>query len=197
MSSFRLLSSLIYRCAAFDFTLALPTRLVVSPRSLLQARDVRCTFARTIREKKVSLLWLGHRRRRLSRPYRLGIFDLQHVERFSQTVVRRSRHFPRHFFVDPVRRDSHRRCRGAGGRHVDGPLGRALADGGGRFDFRRRFYLFGSSAGFHPVHAGALAAHQSRRFVDGLHGGQRFDRALVRAHARPRPGDRQHGPWLG
>ena len=31
----------------------------------------------------------------------------------------------------------------------------------GRFDFRRRHYLPRSNAGFHPVHAGALAAHQS------------------------------------
>src|SRR5205807_2221310 len=75
--------------------------------------------------------------------------------------------------------------------------GRALADGGGRFDFRRGFYLFASSAGFHPVHARALAAHQPRRFSHGLDGGQRFNRALVRAHARPRARDRRHGPWLG
>ena len=84
-----------------------------------------------------------------------------------------------------------------GGRHADGPLRRTLADGGRRFDFRRRLYLPRSSAGFHPVHARALAAHQSGRFAHGLHGGQCFDLALVRAHARPRPGDRRHGPWLG
>ena len=147
--------------------------------------------------EKVYLLRLDHRRRRLSRPHRLGIFDLQHVERISQAAVRRSRHFPRGFFADPLRRDSHRRCGGANDRHVDGPLGRALADGGGRFDFWGRLYLPGSGAGFHPVHAGALAADQPRRFVDGLHGGQRFNLTLVRAHARPRSRDRGHGPWLG
>ena len=54
---------------------------------------LRFSSARATGKEKVYLLRLDHRRRRLSRPHRLGIFDLQHAERISQTVVRRSRHF--------------------------------------------------------------------------------------------------------
>lgn len=77
-------------------------RLVIAIRFLIQPeRAIFYPGARNQRDK--FLLWLGDRRRRLSRAHRFGFLDIEHAQCLSQAALPGLGHFPRRFLPDPLR----------------------------------------------------------------------------------------------
>ena len=127
-------------------------RLGVSLRSLIQPGACHFLLARSTQLTRQSFfIRLGDRRRRLSRPHRLGVLDIEHSQRLSQTTFTGLRNFPRGFLTDSIGRNSHWRGGCAAGRLSFGPPWRKMADRRRWLDFRSGLFTARSGAGFLAV----------------------------------------------